>query len=308
MIKKIPSAGFYLFKSCFIGLEYPGAESSTRFVFDKLGIDYYDDPRQSCCTGMGMNVDAIPPLPTAALAARNFTLANQVNHPYFATICSTCYGVNKEACEWMTHTPQLYTEVKNILAKVGLEVKKEYLKPENVYHACEVLYEWRNKITDHVVVDFKDVRIATHHGCHFYKLFPEAVVGDPESIQVLDELVKVIGADSISWYAEKNYCCGSGFRHRWLSPELARAAAYDKLVSVKQVGAEILVNMCPMCAFQFDRSDALLEKYMGAKLGIIHLNIAQLIALSMGADPYKVVGVQTHSVKVEPILKKLKII
>ncbi len=307
MTKTIPKNGFYLFKSCFTELEYPGAESSIKFVFDKLHVDYCDDPRQSCCTGMGINVDIVPPLITALLAARNFILANETKHPYFATMCSTCYGVNKEACHWMEQNPPLFTEVKNILAKVGLEVKKEYLKAENVYHISEVLYQWRNEMKDHITVDFKDIRIATHHGCHFFKLFPEDVIGNPESIQVLDELVRITGAESISWYSEKNLCCGSGFRHRFLTPELSLRSAYDKLSSVKEAGAEILINMCPMCAFQFDRSDALIEKAIATKFGIVHLNIAQLIALSMGADPYTTVGVQTHSVKVEPILKKLKI-
>ncbi|NVM53197.1 MAG: CoB--CoM heterodisulfide reductase iron-sulfur subunit B family protein [Candidatus Helarchaeota archaeon] len=308
MNKTIPKNGFYLFKSCFIGLEYPGAESSTRFVFDKLGIDYYDDPRQSCCTGMGVNVDVVSPLVTVLLAARNFTLAHQSGHPYFATLCSTCYGTNKEACEWMKENPKLFKQVKDILSQVGLELKKDYLNPNNIFHACEVFYRWKDEIKDQVVVDFKDICIATHHGCHFYKMFPDAVVGDPEYVQVLDELMKIIGAESVSWYPEKNLCCGSGFRHRFLSPEISRAAALDKLISIKNVGVEILINMCPMCAFQFDRSDALIEKFMAKKIGIVHLNIAQLLALSMGADPYAVVGVQTHSVKVEPILKKLKII
>ena len=308
MNKTIPKNGFYLFKSCFIGLEYPGDESSTKFVFDKLGVDYYDDPRQSCCTGMGINLDVVSPLVTALLSARNFTLANQVNHPYFATLCSTCYGVNKESCEWMEDNPQFYAKVENILSQVGLELKREYLKPENVFHACEVFYRWKDEIKDHVVIDFKDIRIATHHGCHFFKLFPDEVVGDPEYIQVMDELVRIIGAESISWYPEKNTCCGSGFRHRLIDREISLAAAFDKLMSVKNTGADVLINMCPMCAFQFDRSDALIEKSLATKIGIIHLNIAQLLALSMGADPYKVVGVQTHSVKVEPILKKLNIV
>lgn len=307
MNKKIPEDGFYLFKSCFIGLEYPGAESSARFVLDKIGIDYYDDPRQSCCTGMGMNLDIVPPLITAVLSARNFTLANETHHPFFATMCSTCYGVNKEACEWMHQNPPFYEKVKDILLKKGLEVKKEFLKTENVFHLFEVFYQWKEAIMDQVTVDFKGIRIATHHGCHFYKLFPKDTLGDPENVQGLDELVKITGAESISWYPEKNLCCGSGFRHRFLNRELSRAAAYDKLMSVKNAGAEILINMCPMCAFQFDRSQAIIEKSMATELGIMHLNIAQLLALSLGADPYNVVGVQTHSVKLEPLLEKLNI-
>ena len=36
------------------------------------------------------------------------------------------------------------------------------------------------------------------------------------------------------------------------------------------------------------------------------MNIAQFIALALGADPYKVLGIQTHTVPIEPLLKKLK--
>ena len=101
MNKKIPNKGFYLFKSCFQGMEYPGAEESVKFIYDKLGLDYFDDPRQGCCTGMGINVDVVNPLITSVLAARHFTLANDENHPYLTTLCSTCYAVNKEACEML---------------------------------------------------------------------------------------------------------------------------------------------------------------------------------------------------------------
>ncbi|MFX0133640.1 MAG: heterodisulfide reductase-related iron-sulfur binding cluster, partial [Candidatus Hodarchaeota archaeon] len=100
-----------------IGLEYPGAEESVRFIFKKLGLDYFDDPKQSCCTGMGINWDVVSPLITTVLSARNFTLANQSNHPYMTTLCSTCYGVLKESCEWLHKDEKLRSKVEEILGK-----------------------------------------------------------------------------------------------------------------------------------------------------------------------------------------------
>ncbi|MBL7117892.1 MAG: heterodisulfide reductase subunit B, partial [Candidatus Syntrophoarchaeum sp.] len=38
------------------------------------------------------------------------------------------------------------------------------------------------------------------------------------------------------------------------------------------------------------------------------VNYAQLIALAMDVDAYKVVGIQTHSVPIEPILEKVGIL
>lgn len=303
----IPEKGFYLFKSCLLGLEYPGAEESSRFVLNKLRIDFFDDSRQSCCTGMGINLDVVSPLITTVLAARNFALANQADHPYITTLCSTCYGVNKEACEWLHKDSKLRSRVEKILEQVNLKFKMEYMNPENIFHIVEVFHKWKNKISQNTVLDFSQIKLATHHGCHFFKLFPNEVRGNPENLFVLDELVDSIGGSQIPWYPEKNYCCGSGFRHRITNPELANKAGFDKLKSVKKAGAEILVLMCPMCQFQFDRYDSILEKFMGEELGMIYLNISQLLALALGADPYKVVGIQTHSVKAAALLKKLGI-
>ncbi len=308
MEKLIPDKGYYLFKSCMLGLEYPGAEESVRFIYKKLNLDFFDDPRQSCCSGMGINLDLVSPLITTVLAARNFTLANQSNHPYMTTLCSTCYGVLKESCEWIEKDIKLKNKVEEILQKANLNFRMEYMKPENVFHAIEIFYKWRDKISELVKLDFSGIKIATHHGCHFFKLFPDQVKGDPENLTIMDELVKSVGADLIVWYPEKNSCCGSGFRHRIMKTELANNAGFDKLKSVKNAGAEILVNMCPMCHFQFDRYEKIYEQLKNKELGLIHLNIAQLIALALGADPYKIVGIQTHSIKVEPLLKKLDIL
>ena len=39
-MKYVPDKDILLFRSCLVSVEYPGVEASTKFVFDKLGIDY----------------------------------------------------------------------------------------------------------------------------------------------------------------------------------------------------------------------------------------------------------------------------
>ena len=58
---------------------------------------------------------------------------------------------------------------------------------------------------------------------------------------------------------------------------------------------------------QFDRYQPKIEEKLDTKFNIFHLNIAQFLALAMGADPYKVLGIQTHTVPIEPLLDKLGI-
>lgn len=52
-MKQVPDENILLFKSCLVSVEYPGIESSTKFVFDKIGIDYDISDKQTCCTGLG---------------------------------------------------------------------------------------------------------------------------------------------------------------------------------------------------------------------------------------------------------------
>ena len=45
-MKFIPDKDILLFRSCLVSVEYPGVEASTKFVFDKLGIDYKISEKQ----------------------------------------------------------------------------------------------------------------------------------------------------------------------------------------------------------------------------------------------------------------------
>jgi heterodisulfide reductase subunit B len=96
-MKKIPDKEILLFKSCLVSVEYPGIESSTKYVFDKLGIEYIVDDRQSCCTGLGYYYDLFDQFSTTALAARNFAIARETNHKNIATMCATCYAILKKS-------------------------------------------------------------------------------------------------------------------------------------------------------------------------------------------------------------------
>ena len=64
--------------------------------------------------------------------------------------------------------------------------------------------------------------------------------------------------------------------------------------------------MCPNCQMQFNRYQSYIEEKLGIEYNIAHLNIAQFIALALGANPYSVIGIQTHTVPIEPLLTKLE--
>jgi len=63
--------------------------------------------------------------------------------------------------------------------------------------------------------------------------------------------------------------------------------------------------MCPNCHVQFDRYHDIISASAGEEYPFVHLHVQQLLALAFGADPEKVVGIQSHSQDVEPFLERI---
>jgi heterodisulfide reductase subunit B len=310
MMKKIPDKEILLFKSCLVNVEYPGVESSTKFVFDKLGIEYIVDNRQSCCTGLGHYCDIFDQFSTTALAARNFAIARQTNHKNIATMCATCYAILKKSCNILNNNDNVRKKINKILEDSKLEDMKytvdEFDSRNNIYHTAEILYNKADLIEEASKIDLSQFKVASHHACHYCKVHYKDTIGNLRDPMIIETLAKSCGVETLDWYDHKRTTCGAGFRQRFTNIDLSLSVTAEKLLSLKENNVDILLHMCPNCMMQFDRYQPKIEKTLKTKFNIIHLNISQFIALALGADPYKVIGIQTHTVPVEPILEKIK--
>ena len=311
-MRNIPDKNVMLFKSCLVSGEYPGIESSTKYVFDKVGIDYLVDDRQSCCTGLGHYSDVFDQFSTTVIGARNFHLANDTDHTNIAMMCATCYAIHKKVAKLLNNNEKLRIDVNNVFKEADLE-KMKYEKcsidsSSNIFHVVELLYNKRDEIAKHVKLDLTKFRIATHHACHYCKVQYEDTIEGFRDPKILDELVKSCGIETIGWYNNKRATCGAGFRQRFVNRDLSMKVTADKLLALKDKDTDILVHMCPNCQMQFDRYQPFIAKDLNNEFNIFHLNIVQLIAFIMGADPYKVMGIQTHTVPIEPLIEKVEAI
>jgi heterodisulfide reductase subunit B len=132
-------------------------------------------------------------------------------------------------------------------------------------------------------------------------------IGNLRDPMIIETLAKSCGVETVDWYDYKRTTCGAGFRQRFTNLDLSLSVTTDKLLSLKENNVDILIHMCPNCQMQFDRYQPKIEEMLNTKFNIVHLNISQFIALAFGADPYKVIGVQTHTVPLDPILEKIKL-
>ncbi|MDD3985167.1 MAG: CoB--CoM heterodisulfide reductase iron-sulfur subunit B family protein [Methanobacterium sp.] len=309
-MKTIPDKDILLFKSCLVNVEYPGVESSACYIFDKVGVEYYVDKRQSCCTGLGHYYDLFDQLSTTALAARNFHIAAKTNHKNIVTLCATCYAILKKTVKILNYNEDARNKVNTILDESGLpemEYTQDDMDPsKNIFHIAEILFNKRDEISKYITVDLSEFKIATHHACHYCKVHYNDTIEGVREPNLMDGIVNAMGIDTIGWYDHKRVTCGAGFRQRFTNKEISLAVTSEKLEVLEDKNVEILLHMCPNCQMQFDRYQPYIEKKLGKKFNIFHLNITQYIALAMGADPYSVLGIQTHTVPIEPLLKRLK--
>ncbi|MEM3012262.1 MAG: heterodisulfide reductase-related iron-sulfur binding cluster [Candidatus Hadarchaeales archaeon] len=290
-----PPGGIYLFKSCVMDSHYPGVTLSLKYLLERLNVSYLDDERQSSCGGFGYYADEVSFPALLVLNARNFALAEEGGFGKVATVCVTSYGILTEC--WELLGGKLGGEVNELLKGMGMR----YRGKVGVYHLSEILHAFRGKLRSLVSHGLSGLRVAVHHGCHYTKMFREYATPN-----LLEELVAVTGAEVVD-YEEKNLCCGMGFRHTLENRELVRSVALRKLRALKNSGARIVVHACPGCQMTLDRNQKYLEERTGEDFGMVHMNYGQLLALSLGADPWRVVGIQTHSVSPQPLLEELRL-
>lgn len=309
-MKTIPDKEILLFKSCLVNVEYPGVESSTKFLFDKLGIEYIISERQSCCTGLGHYADLFDQFSTVALAARNFGIAKEEGHKNIATLCATCYAILKKSANILNKKDDVRKKVNKILDDSGVSNLKygaeDMDSRDNIFHAVEILYNKADVIEELVEVDLSGFKVASHHACHYCKVHHKDTIGNARNPMVIETLAKACGVETVDWYDRKTNTCGNGFRQRYMNKDLSFSITEEKLLSLKENEVDILLHMCPNCQLQFDRNQKSIGESLGTEFNIICLNISQFVALALGADPYKVVGIQTHTTHVEPILEKIR--
>ncbi len=134
-------------------------------------------------------------------------------------------------------------------------------------------------------------------------MFPDETLGSNENFMVPEELLIPAGVIPTGAYNEKTTHCGAGFRQRFVNPSISVAVTQQKLRRLAAENVDVVVHMCPNCHTQFDRFHDIISASAQEEYPFVHLHVQQLLALAMGADPEKDVGVQSHSRDVEPLLR-----
>ena len=238
------------------------------------------------------------------IAARNACVCVDDEHPVMSYLCSTCYAINKKARN-ILDVPGYRAETNAVLAEIGREYDDRVAGTVRHKHVLDVLWGAHDSVPGLVRRRLDGIKVATHPACHYCKVFPDETLGDNENFMVPEEMLVPAGVVSTGAYNEKQTHCGAGFRQRFVNPSISVGVTQKKLHRLHEENVDVLVHMCPNCHIQFDRYSDTISEATGEEFPFIHLHVQQLLALALGADPEKVVGVQTHSQDVEPFLERI---
>jgi heterodisulfide reductase subunit B len=269
---------YALYPGCVMPTEQYAYEMSIREVFPILGIELVDVKGFSCC---GEPIKSVNQMMTLALSARNLALAEKEGLDVF-TPCPMCHLALSDCKHILDNDPAMKERVNKYLEDENLK----YTGKANIVHTIDLLHDviGIDKIKEKVKNPLKELKVATHYGCHLIRPSEIGRPDDSENPQKMETILKVIGAKPLD-YPEKLDCCG-GLLNANL-PESALTKTGQKLQKVQEQGFDAFIDVCPWCHRQYDSKQTKAGETVATKLEVPVLYLTQLIGISFGISKDK---------------------
>ncbi len=289
---------YSFFSGCLAPVMSRQFELSARKVAKRLGVELVDAEDFACC---GFPIKSVDQEMALLLAARNLSVAEDLGLD-ICTICTGCASTLAECSRELMHDAELRKKVNGKMQKIG----RTYKGNVRVKHFLRILYEdvGPEKIKGQVKKKLEGLKLASHYGCHYLK--PSEVFDkfeDPEFPRTLDELISVLGADTVA-YEDKTQCCGGVVLD--VDDKIALAMAKKKLDHISAVGADAMVLMCPLCGSMYDRNQKVIERRTNVTYNLPVLFYPQVLGLALGMNP-KGLGLDLNRVSTSDLLNKLSV-
>lgn len=314
--KDIADNNFYYGRSCIRQNFFPGSEKLfLDLISNKLGLEIFDDPLHTSCSGIAYHSDIIPLETTMTLVARQFAMMTEAGYENFVASCITSFGIYVEILDTWNHFPEKEAEIRKLLKDA---TGREFKKPKNLVHTSDIIFKFRDEIKEKSKYSLVNketglpLKVVEHIGCHYAKVFPDKGIGGSEFPYVLGGMIESWGGDVVD-YPERRHCCGFGFRNYLVQANRSYSISNTKrkLESMAPYKPDFIVGNCPGCAMFMDKWQYTLASMEGVTYGsngaaIPVLTYEEMAGLVMGYDPWEL-GLQMHEVDVEPLLKKMGI-
>lgn len=269
---------YAFYPGCVMPTEQFALEMSIREVFPKLDVELVNINGFSCC---GEPLKSVNQMMTLALSARNIALAEKEGLDIFAP-CPLCHFAFSDCKNVLDSNPEMKERVNKFLADEDLV----YSGKANIVHTVNLLHDvvGIDKIKGLVKKPLKDLKIATHYGCHLIRPSEIGRPVDSENPRKIENILEAIGGKPLD-YPEKLDCCGGLLTANL--PESALTKTGQKLQKVQEAGFDCFVDVCPWCHRQYDSKQTKAGETVAAKLDVPVFYLTQLLGASFGISKDK---------------------
>ncbi|NMC83247.1 MAG: heterodisulfide reductase subunit B [Armatimonadetes bacterium] len=271
------------------GREY---DESVRAVAGALGLTLREIDDWSCCGATSAH--SVNPLLAVVLPARNLALAESAGMTDVLTPCAACYNRLARSEHAVATNPELAEKMPRLLGR-------PFSNSVHVRTVLDVLRESLPVIKEKTVQPLKGMKVACYYGCLLLR--PAEIAGgdDPESPTFMEEIVKAIGAEPVTWNLRMDCCGGSmSIPHAESVVRLSRAILED----ARSAGAEALVVACPMCHSNLDFRQQAYTNKGETTLPVLYLT--ELLGLALGLNAESL-GLKRHFVSPAPMLERMAV-
>ena len=257
---------------------------SLSYVNRAIGMELIEIEDWNCCGATAGH--SISPELGDALPARNIALCEKQNLGLDIVVpCAACYSRMKHA----THTLRSSEENR---AKLERLIETPVKGNLNILNAMEAYSteEAKAAIAKAIKKELKGLKVACYYGCLFSRPGDVTGVSDVENPMIMDEIMKLTGAEPVQW-AFKTECCGAS--HHIDMPDCARPLVHRILKNARANGAQAIVTGCPLCMMNLDMRQGEVNKKNQENFDIPVYYFTELLAMCMGASP-KEAGLTIH--------------
>jgi heterodisulfide reductase subunit B len=269
---------FAFYPGCIMQTEQYAYEISLREILQVLDIKLIDIKGFSCC---GEPLKSLNQLLSVSLAARNIALAEKDGFDIFVP-CPMCHLAMSE-CKHVLDTDE------NMKKRVNNFLKDEDLTYTGKAEIINILDMFHDEIGIDVIKKkvkkpLKNLKVATHYGCHLIRPSEIGRPDDSENPQKIEIILKTLEAKPED-YPEKLDCCGALLNANL--PETALTKTGQKLQKVEEYGFNAFIDVCPWCHRQYDARQKKAGETVAAKLNVPVLYLTQLMGLAFGISKEK---------------------
>jgi heterodisulfide reductase subunit B len=231
-----------------------------------------------------------------ALPAANLLMAKKTGLD-MVVFCAACYNRMKVANHEIQTNPNIR---KDIAAALG----EDYDGSVKVHHFVEVLLKdiGVKNIQDAFTHSLDGLKVASYYGCLLVRPHDITQFDDPENPVLIDELVTIMGGQSVDW-PHKVECCGGGFA--LTRTDIVLELSDSILIMAKASGAQCMAVACPMCQINLDMRQGDINKTKNRDFNLPIVYITQLLGLCLGISPKKL-GMDKSVVSPKPIIELVK--